>query len=66
MKARDWTHLFKRYRGKWVALKDDEQTVAGSGPSLKAAKAAAEKDGVSNPILMRIPKNVTNFVGGSC
>ncbi len=66
MKARDWTHLFKRYRGKWVALKDDERTVAGSGSSLKAAKTAAEKDGVSNPILMRIPKKVTNFVGGSC
>ena len=65
MKARDWTHLFRYYRGKWVALKDDERTVAGSGGSLKAAKSAAEKEGVSHPILMRIPTEVTKFIGGS-
>ncbi len=36
MKARDWTHLFRYYRGKWVALNDDETTVAGlSGSSLR-------------------------------
>lgn len=66
MKARDWTHLFRNYRGKWVALKDDETTVAGSGRSLKAAKTAAEKEGVCDPILMRIPTKVTKFIGGSC
>ncbi len=66
MQARDWTKLFRYYRGKWVALKDDETTVAGSGPSLKAAKNAAEKKGVSDPILMRIPTKVTRFIGGSC
>ena len=66
MKARDWTHLFRYYRGKWVALKDDEKTVAGSGPSLKAAKSAAGKKGVCDPILMRIPTKVTKFIGGTC
>ena len=66
MKARDWTHLFRYYRGKWVALNDDETTVAGSGRSLTAAKAAAEKEGVCDPILMRIPTKVTKFIGGSC
>ncbi len=66
MKARDWTHLFRYYRGKWVALNDDETTVAGSGRSLKAAKTAAEKEGVCDPILMRIPTKVTKFIGGSC
>ena len=66
MKARDWTQMFRHYRGKWVALKDDETTVAGSGRSLKAAKTAAEKKGVSDPILMPIPTKVAKFIGGSC
>jgi hypothetical protein len=25
--AKNWTHLFEKYRGKWVALAEDETTV---------------------------------------
>ena len=38
--AKDWTHLFENYRGKWVALAKDEITVIGSGASAKEAHAA--------------------------
>jgi hypothetical protein len=36
----DWTHLFEKYRGKWVALADDEVTVLGSSATAKEAHAA--------------------------
>ena len=63
MKALDWTHLFKRYRGKWVALKKDGRTVAGSGGTLRAAKRAADKKGCSDVYLTRVPTKLTNFIG---
>jgi uncharacterized protein DUF5678 len=33
----DWSHLYKNYRGKWVALADDEVTVLASGETAKEA-----------------------------
>jgi hypothetical protein len=43
--AKDWTHLFEKYRGKWVALAEDEitvqTTVSGPVPSRRYAPAAA-------------------------
>lgn len=33
--AKDWTHLFEKYCGKWVALADDETTVVASGATAK-------------------------------
>jgi hypothetical protein len=32
--AMDWTPLCEKYKGLWVALNDDEQTVVGSGKTL--------------------------------
>ena len=39
--AKDWTHLFELYRGKWVALADDETTVLASGASAKEVHEVA-------------------------
>jgi len=35
--AHDWTKLFKKYKGLWVALLDDEKTVVGSGNTAAGA-----------------------------
>jgi hypothetical protein len=35
----DWSHLYKNYRGKWVALANDEVAVLASGESGKEAYA---------------------------
>ena len=59
----DWTGICKRYRGKWVAMKPDHKTVAGSGDTLSEAKAAAEKKGCSETFLTRIPTVIKNFAG---
>src|SRR6202035_3291693 len=37
LEAKDWSPLFPRYRGQWVALADDEVTVLASAPTAKAA-----------------------------
>lgn len=60
--AKDWTHLFDLYRGKWVALADDETTVLASGASAKEVHATALKK-APQPILYRVPTTLDAFVG---
>ena len=60
--AKDWTHLFEKYRGKWVALADDETTVVASGATAKEAHGAALKH-TRLPILYRVPDTLDAFVG---
>ncbi len=60
----DWMELAKTYRGKWVAMKPDHKTVAGSGDSFDAALADAKKKGCEEPFLAHIPKTPRYFAGG--
>jgi hypothetical protein len=52
--SKDWTHLFEKYRGKWVALADDETTVLAAGDTAKAAHEAARNQ-AETPFLYRVP-----------
>ena len=61
--AIDWTKIYKKYKGLWVALADDEETVLGYGKTLKEALNSAKKNGYTNPILTQMPNNLTAFVG---
>lgn len=61
--AIDWTNIYKKYRGLWVALKDDEQTVVGSGKTAKEALASAQRAGFAKPILTRMPNKLVAYVG---
>ena len=63
--AIDWTHIYKKYKGLWVALKDDEVTVISSGKTLDETAKKAEKKGFREPIFFRVPKVATYFVGGT-
>lgn len=63
MAAIDWTHIYKQYKGLWVALKDDEVTVITSGKNLDETAEKAEKKGFKNPIFYFVPKKLTYFVG---
>lgn len=62
--AIDWTTIFKKYKGLWVALAEDERTVIGSGKSARVALRAAEERGVRSPILMKMPPKLVSYVGG--
>ena len=56
----DWTHLFEKYRGKWVALADDETTVLAAADTAKEAHTAALKR-TSLPIMYQVPETLDAF-----
>lgn len=61
--AIDWTNIYKQYKGLWVALQDDEQTVVGSGKTAKEAFELAQKNGYTKPILTHLPEKLVTYVG---
>ena len=56
--AIDWTIISEEYKGLWVALKEDEQTVVGSGKTLQEALEEASNNGYDEPIVTRIPEEL--------
>lgn len=61
--AIDWTRIYKKYKGLWVALKEDEKTVIASGRTAKEAWEAAQRKGFKKPILTFMPKRLVTYVG---
>ncbi|OGD97146.1 hypothetical protein A3A49_00945 [Candidatus Curtissbacteria bacterium RIFCSPLOWO2_01_FULL_38_11b] len=63
MAARDLTQIYKKYKGKWVALTPDEKSVVASGLTLKKILQDAKKKGYDHPIVMRVPPAVVPYIG---
>ncbi|MDA2921648.1 DUF5678 domain-containing protein [Patescibacteria group bacterium AH-259-L07] len=61
--AIDWTKIYKKYKGLWVALEDDEKTVVSSGKTAKEAWEKAQKKGYKMPILTKMPERLIPYVG---
>ena len=61
--AIDWTKIFQKYKGSWVALKSDEKTVVASGKTAKEAWDQAQKKGFKKPILAHMPAKLISYVG---
>ena len=61
--AIDWSKIYKKYKGLWVALKDDEVTVISSGKTLKEAADKAKQKGYAQPIMTRMPDELMTFIG---
>lgn len=61
--AKDWTNIYKKYKGLWVALAEDEVTVLGAGKTVKEALAQARQKTDRMPYLTRMPDNLNAFVG---
>ncbi|MCH8244601.1 hypothetical protein IIB97_01795 [Patescibacteria group bacterium] len=61
--AIDWTKIYELYKGPWVAFKDDEKTVMGSGKTAREAFEQAQKNGYEMPILTHMPLELTAYVG---
>ncbi len=59
----DWTKIYKKYKGLWVALKDDQKTVIASGNTVKEVMEKAKKKGFKAPILFRMPAKVLPYIG---
>lgn len=63
MKAIDLTKIYKEYRGRWVALAEDEQTVVSSGKKAVVVYKEAKAKGLKKPIMMKVPKEIIPYVG---
>ncbi len=63
MNAIDWSGIFKKYKGLWVALAQDEITVLASGKTAKQAWNKARKSGYEKPILTKMPSELITYVG---
>lgn len=61
--ATDWTKLFKKYKGQWLALKDDEKTIIAVGKTATEAWKKSQKKGIQNPILTHMPERLVSYVG---
>lgn len=64
MSAVDWTDIYEKYKGLWVALQDDEKTVVASGDTPREAMEQAEERGFKKPILFRVPTKIVPYIGG--
>ena len=58
-----WAEIGDKYKGQWIALENDEQTVIASGNDLKSTLAASAARGNSDPIVFRVPDEIVDFVG---
>ncbi|HEY4517056.1 MAG TPA: hypothetical protein VJG64_03875 [Candidatus Paceibacterota bacterium] len=61
----DWTNIYKKYKGLWVALLEDQITAAGRGKTLQDARREAEKNGHKETYAMFVPEEMFDFVGAS-
>jgi len=61
----DWTDLFRKYKGLWVGLKDDEKTVVAKGKTVGEVMEKAKRLGFKKPILFRIPSRIIPYIGKS-
>lgn len=61
--AIDWSNLYKKYKGLWLALKQDEKTVVAYGKTAKEAWNKARKGGYDKPILTKMPSELVTYVG---
>jgi Family of unknown function (DUF5678) len=59
----NWTHLYEKYGGSWVALDDDEETVVGSGYTPEEALHEAKASGHKDAALTFVAEDVTTFAG---
>ena len=61
----DWTKICEKYKGLWVALKDDQKTVIASGKTVKEVMEKSQKKGIELPIVMRVPSRIIPYIGKS-
>ena len=60
----DFTKIIKKYKGKWVALTEDEKRVVSFSKSAKKTLKEAKEKGYENPILFKVPLAIFPYVGG--
>lgn len=59
----DFTKIYQKYKGLWVALKKDNKTVVSSGKTVKEVIEKAKRKGCKDPILFRVPTEIIPYIG---
>jgi len=62
--AIDWTQIYEKYKGLWVALKDDQKTVIASGETVKDVMEESKMKGFKEPIIFKVPTEIIPHIGG--
>ena len=62
MKPIDLSHVYKKYKGLWVALVNDTEVISAD-KSVRKVVEEAKKKGYEKPLLFKVPKNDLPFVG---
>jgi hypothetical protein len=62
MKPIDLSHVYKKYKGLWVALIHDTEVISADKSVRKVVEQAKQK-GYQHPLLFKVPKNDLPFVG---
>jgi len=63
MVAIDWTKIYEKYKGLWIALDEKEKKVIAFDKEAKKAFEKARKKGVKIPILFKVPTEIIPYVG---
>jgi len=61
--AIDWTKIYEKYKGLWIALDEKESRVVAFDKEAKKAFEKARKKGVKIPILFKVPTEIIPYVG---
>lgn len=62
MRAIDFTNIFDKYKGLWIALIDDTQVIAAD-KDIKRVYEEAGKKGFPKARLFKVPQDNMPFVG---
>jgi hypothetical protein len=62
MKNNNFTSIYERYKGKWVALSDENKVIV-SGDNAKDVFNRAKQAGYEIPYLFKVPTEMISYVG---
>ena len=61
----NWSSIYRKYKGLWVALAQDEKTVLATAKNAKEAFDKAKKKGYKDPILTKMPQKLVSYIGSA-
>ena len=59
----EWSAIYRRFKVRWVALKDDEKTVIASGKTAREAMEKVKQKGHHFPVIARMPDRLNPYIG---
>lgn len=62
MSLKNFIEIHKKYKGKWIAMTQENKVVA-SGNSLQKILKDSKKKGFTHPVVMKVPQAVVPLVG---